>query len=604
MRKGFAAVELLSVVVLIAGLVMGMALVQRRQSQSIQTEAATQCEVEGGKCYPSSYVCNGGTSSWLACSSGYQCYFGGSCTAPPTPTPVPSYTCLSNGNYCVTGTIACDPGDVRGSGGTCPSGQTCCQQVAPTATPIPGGGGGGGGTQPTATPIPGSTFCNLSIVGGNRSVKVGEYFNVQWYNSGNLTSLVSGGFNPGIVSLNPVGGVPGCTSLNATCQFGNLRFVSAGSSVLSFRATDLSGGTADCRLAISAVAPSPTPVCTPGGYFCRRLTMYSSDESCLCNNAGTGIVSCEVCPAYCGTNNRCLPTPTLTPTPKPICIPGSTKCFDDVAYTCAGRLGTCTSDGKNYSCSSCPSGYFCNFTTNNCTPNRTPTPTRTPTPAVYPTCSPQYVCINLQGYLDCRDAGRYSGSGVCQAGICCGGLLPTPTRTRTPTPKPTATKTPTPTKTVTSVIMQLFPIADSFVQKGYPTRNYGSSAALEVDGSPVKVIFMKFDLSSLTGKVIVGANLNFKVYNSSSSTQNVKNTSNSWTETGITYANMPALGSLITTLNGGTAGNWVFTDVTGAVKSKAGQIWSIAVDSAGTDGLDFYSKEASEKVFLSVSYHY
>ncbi len=65
----------------------------------------------------------------------------------PTPTPIPTpkptvkpitYSCIQNGNYCVTGSQPCELGDKKGDGGVCMGGQICCLRGgAPISTPKP-----------------------------------------------------------------------------------------------------------------------------------------------------------------------------------------------------------------------------------------------------------------------------------------------------------------------------------------------------------------------------------------------------------------------------------------------------------------------------------
>lgn len=148
--------------------------------------------------------------------------------------------------------------------------------------------------------------------------------------------------------------------------------------------------------------------------------------------------------------------------------------------------------------------------------------------------------------------------------------------------------------TSSSTSLTLSPTADSYVNAVYPTSNYGTASTLQVDGNPIKIIYMKFDLSSLSGKTIASAKLRFYVTNTSSSTQNVKRVSStSWTETGLTYSSRPTLGTLVSSFVGGPSGVWKEVDITSAVKEKLGTLLSLAVDSTGSDGLDFSSKNSS-----------
>jgi hypothetical protein len=53
------------------------------------------------------------------------------------------------------------------------------------------------------------------------------------------------------------------------------------------------------------------------------------------------------------------------------------------------------------------------------------------------------------------------------------------------------------------------------------------------------------------------------------------------------------MGTQIATITGGKAGYWKEIDITNFINKNAGNIVSIGIYSTGSDGLDFYSKEAS-----------
>ena len=168
----------------------------------------------------------------------------------------------------------------------------------------------------------------------------------------------------------------------------------------------------------------------------------------------------------------------------------------------------------------------------------------------------------------------------------------TGTPTDTPTPVPTNTSTPTPTSTPQT--LSLNPIADTYVRGDRPTSNFGARTTLSVDGSPIIITYMKFDLSALAGRNIISAKLRFKITNSSKSTQVVKAVDDAaWVETTMTYNNRPPLSSAVTSFTSSTTGAWKEVDITSYAILKAGQITSLGMDSAGSDGLAFYSKEAS-----------
>ena len=194
-------------------------------------------------------------------------------------------------------------------------------------------------------------------------------------------------------------------------------------------------------------------------------------------------------------------------------------------------------------------------------------------------------------------------------------LAPTPTETPTPTATPMPTETPTPTQTPTPsptlltsptpMILTLNPTNDTFVNSNYPNGKFGSNTLLKiVGGSTIKISYLKFDLSQLAGRTIWSANLRLRVSNGSKSTQNVKSVADtSWQEAQLTYNTRPALGGIITSIAGAVSNSWKEVSVTSAVQASSGQLFSLGIDTTGTDGLDINSKENStNKPELKVTY--
>lgn len=190
----------------------------------------------------------------------------------------------------------------------------------------------------------------------------------------------------------------------------------------------------------------------------------------------------------------------------------------------------------------------------------------------------------------------------------------TPDPTATPTQEPVITATPTPTESAptptttvvpTPTVVSLNPIADATVKAATPDTNYGAVTPHEVDGSPVKIVYMKFDLNFLAGKSVTSAKLRLRVTNGSDSTQIVKHVEDTnWSEAAVTYNTRPSLSSEIAQITGGVSGVWKEIDITSAVAGKTGQLMSIGIDSTGSDGLDFSSKEhSSNKPQLVVEYN-
>ena len=93
-----------------------------------------------------------------------------------------------------------------------------------------------------------------------------------------------------------------------------------------------------------------------------------------------------------------------------------------------------------------------------------------------------------------------------------------------------------------------------------------------------------------------------KVTNGSGSTQALRLASGTtWTESEITYANRPTLGAAFKTFAGGGLGTSVEVDVTAGFSGKSGQVITLGIDSSGSDGYAFNSRNAaSDRVTLLV----
>lgn len=180
--------------------------------------------------------------------------------------------------------------------------------------------------------------------------------------------------------------------------------------------------------------------------------------------------------------------------------------------------------------------------------------------------------------------------------------IPTETPTPTDTPIPTPTSTPTPTSAITT--SNLVTVADTYIRSDNNSKNYGKSTILAVDGSPIKIAYLKFDLSSLLGKTILSAKLFIKVANNTSNTvRNVKSVSNtSWSEITMTYNNRPPLELVVGTLYANPAYTWKEVDVTSYVSSFVGQLVSLAIDTTGSSGSNLSSRESIDKPYLQLTY--
>ncbi|SDJ04202.1 DUF7594 domain-containing protein [Nonomuraea jiangxiensis] len=139
------------------------------------------------------------------------------------------------------------------------------------------------------------------------------------------------------------------------------------------------------------------------------------------------------------------------------------------------------------------------------------------------------------------------------------------------------------------------PVADTYVDNSATGTNYGTSAQLGIDNSPVKRMFLRFTVSGVSGTVssvklrVHTDNVSGAESGSGGSFRAMSNTT--WSETGTTWNNQPAIdGATLGSIGAVTANAWYEIDVTSYVKGNG--TYSIGVTSASTDGADFDSRES------------
>ncbi len=133
--------------------------------------------------------------------------------------------------------------------------------------------------------------------------------------------------------------------------------------------------------------------------------------------------------------------------------------------------------------------------------------------------------------------------------------------------------------------------ADTYVNSGSPTTNYGTATSWRVEGSPDLHAYLRFTVQGLAGSSIASAYL--KVYTNSSSSVGINAlvvADNSWGETTVTYNTAPALGSLLASSGAITAGSWVTLNVSSYITGEG--TYSFGIKSPGSTALSFASKES------------
>jgi hypothetical protein len=134
------------------------------------------------------------------------------------------------------------------------------------------------------------------------------------------------------------------------------------------------------------------------------------------------------------------------------------------------------------------------------------------------------------------------------------------------------------------------PNADSYVRSEYPNSNFGTQLDLRTDGSPRAVSYLRFDLTG-SGSV-TSATLRLRSLKDSPGIglSVVRAGTKSWSESGITYANAPVVGSVVDETGPMAADQWVALDVTPAVKGN--EVLTLALTTTSEISRRVYSRES------------
>jgi hypothetical protein len=135
------------------------------------------------------------------------------------------------------------------------------------------------------------------------------------------------------------------------------------------------------------------------------------------------------------------------------------------------------------------------------------------------------------------------------------------------------------------------PAADTWVNSSFPGANYGADTRLEVDQSPVKEIYLRFDVSGVGGTITSAKLRVYCVDRSAGSGGTVaRMTDVAWDESTVTYASRPAMsGPVIGTLGPVSQGTWYEIDVTSVVTGNG--TFGFGLTSSATDGADYAARE-------------
>ena len=155
-----------------------------------------------------------------------------------------------------------------------------------------------------------------------------------------------------------------------------------------------------------------------------------------------------------------------------------------------------------------------------------------------------------------------------------------------------------------SLMSQTFaPLNDAYVRaNSYANINYGTNATLVVKESSVtsnnRKSYLKFDLTGQGITTVTSAIVRLYASTTSAYTIGAYQTTNTWSEATVTWANGPVSGALISSTKMGTANTWYQWNITAYVNSQlsAGNfVFSIVLRDVASAGQEviFNSKEAS-----------
>jgi hypothetical protein len=154
-----------------------------------------------------------------------------------------------------------------------------------------------------------------------------------------------------------------------------------------------------------------------------------------------------------------------------------------------------------------------------------------------------------------------------------------------------------------SVTITLTPEADTYVDSGSPTLNFGTSAILRVKTS-TQVSYLRFDLSGVTG-TIQSATLSVYANSATSNVYTVRGVGDiTWSETGINWNTAPVYSATSSGSSGalvvGARNNINITTLAG---TAVGTKLSVALVTTGTTAMNLASRDSLNKPQLILVVH-
>lgn len=177
-----------------------------------------------------------------------------------------------------------------------------------------------------------------------------------------------------------------------------------------------------------------------------------------------------------------------------------------------------------------------------------------------------------------------------------------PTQTNLPAITATASNTTMPTNTSSVNSLTFAPVADSYVDSSNVTANYGSATTFRVDGSPLVLSFLRFNVQGVNGAV---TRATLRIFaNSAASAGVVANSvsDNTWSESTLNYNNAPPVGNALGSSGPVSAGTWISVDLTAYVTGNGA--YNLSLSTPGSTAISLASRESganAPQLILQVS---
>jgi hypothetical protein len=137
---------------------------------------------------------------------------------------------------------------------------------------------------------------------------------------------------------------------------------------------------------------------------------------------------------------------------------------------------------------------------------------------------------------------------------------------------------------------EFVPTADTYVDASAPTASFGDATGMWADASPVCQSFVRFHLSGLTGRTILGVRLRMYVTDPSPSGGRIVAVPDTTWDESVTWNTRPSFGQQLGSFGAVSGSTWYEADLGSPAVSGDGDV-AFAIDSTNADGVKWASRE-------------